>query len=271
MAALADAKITASQAPNGQIGVAASQKAEALAILEKKKLVPTTIQRLREEYGHASPWESPAERETRMQTFRMRKLEVEIGMLPEIASAVVDVNRGSTRPGLRSAGKVRAIVLAQSRQPRTPFSRTIRKVQAVVRSSEPDFPTMSSPSLDEAGHAYLVAGDPAAGIEMMLKLARRNFVAKFANAWLDPWRARLCDPRIPACAALAVRLLGESQISAPQSSESTAELESSRNRPLPIPPASPMPSRTLILVQVPIAHYCPIFRAKTDGRLPRMT
>ncbi len=201
LAALSEGKIPASASERGRVAVPASRRGEALALLARKKVGPKGLRELHEQAVAASPWEGPAERAERQQWLKTQELEVGLAKLPGVASAEVRINRAAGHGFGPKAPKVAAIVWLRPADGEPLPPPTIKNVQAVVKSFEPDLPDDALSIFDESGQAYLIAGNPEAGQELMAHAREEQLRRRIKRdlEWIDGVRVFVTlDPIAPA-------------------------------------------------------------------------
>ena len=250
LAALAVAKVPATSGPRGQIAVPSARRADALAVLDKQKLLPPSLHAIRDEGATASVFDWPVDRGERREEVRQREAEVMIGDLDGIESADVRVHRATARVPSARVPKLAALVRIEPKDGRAPSRQTIDAIVAILKTTEPDLPADALTIMDRSGRPYVVAGNPEAGAAMMAQVREEELRSKILIDlnWIDGVRVLVALASPPA--ALTV--------SAPQ------VVLNGPNQVEPIPAPKPAPEalgRARILVQVPIGHYLTTYQA----------
>jgi flagellar biosynthesis/type III secretory pathway M-ring protein FliF/YscJ len=164
--ALAVKHIKAQGDGTGRIGVASDQLDAATDVLAKLVVGPRSIPEILEWANQSSLLASPAETERRQIRAREMILENMIGNLDGIVRAYVTINRtrpaGGFRPTPASAST--AFVWLQTERNREIGSKTVQSIQTILKGYEPDLKHDAVTVVDQKGHHYLDAGNPALGV-----------------------------------------------------------------------------------------------------------
>lgn len=258
------AALTAAQIPSvrnalGQITVPGSRVAEAVALLMKQKLAPARLRDLRNEPGF-SPWDTPDERESRLNRSREQQLEYLIGKVPGVAAADVWLNQ--IKPRGREPVSVKARVLLHP-TPGTPVSPralgTIQTIFAGEQGIRPDGITI----LDDEGTTYVLPGETTARAESAARARETELQQDLLRelSWIGGVRVHVS--------------FDVADVAAPRAEPKTSA-EMSVNEPLVSAQAGaanasqPLPRKAQVLVQVPFEYYSSRIRDQDPSREPKL-
>jgi len=255
--------------PAGRVGVRPDRKAEALAALAKRKVVPPTLDQLSRDPESASPFDGPFEREHRENARLERTLKALIeGIDPAIASAHVQIHRVRVRGGLGAPTSVSSFIHLQTEGGRRLGHHVVEGIETFLRGAIPDLRPEAITVADQAGHKYLAAGDPALkvenqkhGLEQDWRDAIADGLRHIPGVGVSVLLEQIAPPGPPPgppppIAAEAVRPNGPLEV-APEPAEHP-----------PAPPAPAPRPRANVWVRIPRSFYLLAFRAQSPGRHP---
>ncbi len=147
----------------GRIEVASDQVDAATDVVAKLSVVPRSIREMRERANQPSFLESLTDTERRQTEFRAQFLESIFRRLPGVVSANVQINRTLVRGGFRPTPGASVFVYLQTEQNRPIASLTVQSIQNTLVGAIPDLKHDAVTVVDERGHHYLYAGNPALG------------------------------------------------------------------------------------------------------------
>lgn len=150
----------------GRIGVASDQFYEATDVLGKLDVGARSISETLEWANQSNFLVSPTETERRHTMARQKILGIMIRKLDGIVGANVTINRTRPSGGGRptSTPTASAFVYLQTERNREIGSKTVQSIQTILRGYEPDLKHDAVTVVDQKGHHYLDAGDPAVGV-----------------------------------------------------------------------------------------------------------
>ena len=250
----------------GRVGVKPTQKAEALAAINKHKAMPRTLAELSQEEP-ASWLDQSEDRQRREVATRERRLKYQIeGLESTILSADVDILRTRTRAGLNAPWNVGVYVYLETDSGRELSHRVIEGIETFLKGSIPDLNPRQITVVDQTGRRYLDPSNPA--LKEQLKTHARE----------ETWREKIAESlrHIPN---VAVDVLLETELPPPPPSPAvTSEEVAVPNGKLLIEPdpavvkLPPLPqtprTRANVLIRVPRSFYLSDFHSRNPSRTP---
>jgi flagellar biosynthesis/type III secretory pathway M-ring protein FliF/YscJ len=248
----------------GRVGVKPARKTEALATLEKHKVVPRTLDDLSHEEA-GSPWDLPEDRQRRELAARERSLKYQIeGLHNAIQSAHVEILRTKTRPGLNAPWNVGAYVYLRIETTRLSH-RVIEGIETFLKGSIPDLNPKAITVVDQFGFNYLSADNPALREQLTLHAQEETWRDKISeelqhipgvgvSVLLET--APVPPPPPPQLPTLPVEDLAVPNGKVAIGPDAPVEA--------PAPPVQPPRTKANVLVRVPRSFYFLDFAARTS-------
>lgn len=178
----------------GRIQIPADRLREAVALLEKGKVVPLSVADTINAIREPGSWvEAPIDRDQRLKGNLERALEAMIERLPGISSASVMIRRERSRGGLRAGWNVSGFVYLETVRDRGLSYDTIQSIQTFLVGAVPDLKPDAISLVDDNGRPYLAVGNPRLRAISLTRARENELVDQLAEQldWITGVRVRV--------------------------------------------------------------------------------